>query len=199
MAWAPDYTTATALKSYLRITDTDDDTEIAVHITAASRSIDRACNRQFGVVAGAEQRYYEPEWDRRRSKYVVKIDDLSATTGFVVLDADGTAIAAQVVIGDGGYVLEPRNAAQKSTPWTQFVVPSATTHFNVTGLWGWSAVPASIEQACLLQTARFYKRRHAAFGVAGSPDAGSELRLLNKLDPDVEVVLGPYRRWWAAA
>lgn len=59
-------------------------------------------------------------------------------------------------------------------------------------------VPDSIKLACLLQASRFFIRREAPFGIAGSPEAGSELRLLAKVDPDVEVILGPYRSWWGA-
>jgi hypothetical protein len=69
---------------------------------------------------------------------------------------------------------------------------------QVTATWGWTAVPATIKKATLLQASRFYKRRDAPFGVAGSPDMGSEMRLLAKVDPDVEVMLGDYRRKWGA-
>lgn len=57
---------------------------------------------------------------------------------------------------------------------------------------GEAAVPEAVVNACLLQASRYWSRRSAPFGVAGSPELGNELRLLNKLDPDVEVLLGPY-------
>jgi len=43
--------------------------------------------------------------------------------------------------------------------------------------------------ATVLQANRLLKRRHAPFGVAGSPELGSELRLLARVDPDVAVSL----------
>lgn len=52
-----------------------------------------------------------------------------------------------------------------------------------------SPVPKPVSIATKLQASRWYKRRDAPFGVAGSPELGSELRLLPKLDPDVEVLL----------
>lgn len=50
-------------------------------------------------------------------------------------------------------------------------------------------VPGPVELACLIQASRWFKRKDAPFGIAGSPELGSELRLLSKLDPDVEVLL----------
>jgi len=55
-------------------------------------------------------------------------------------------------------------------------------------------VPTTVKQATLLQASRVFARREAPFGVAGSPDMGSELRLLEKVDPDVAVMLVPYVR-----
>lgn len=199
MAWAPDYCSAAELKAYLRIGDTDDDAEVALAITAASRAVDRATGRQFGATASTEERTYTPAWDRRRDLYVVEVDDLMTTSGLAVETADGTAVAVLVAVGDGGYRLGPVNAQQKGRPWTQFVTTTCTSEFTVTATWGWSAVPTPIKQATLIQAARLFGRRGSPFGVAGSPDLGSELRLLAKVDPDVEVIVGPYRRWWAAA
>lgn len=53
-------------------------------------------------------------------------------------------------------------------------------------------VPSTIKLATLMQAGRWAKRRDAPFGIAGSPETGSEMRLLAKLDPDVEVMLGGY-------
>jgi hypothetical protein len=53
-----------------------------------------------------------------------------------------------------------------------------------------SPVPAEVKLATELQASRWAKRRDAPFGVAGSPELGSELRILAKLDPDVEILLG---------
>lgn len=199
MAWAPDYVLATALRSYLRIDDTDDDVEIALAITAASRAVDRAAHRQFGQVDAAEDRTYVAEWDRRRARWVVSIDDLQAATDLVVT-VDAGAI--------NSFTLEPLNAAQLGRPYELLVVGLDSAVSPIGGehqvtlnsdLWGWAAVPEPVEQATLIQAARFFKRRDAPFGVAGSPDLGSELRLLAKVDPDVAVVLSSYQRWWAAA
>lgn len=199
MAWAPDYVTTAELKDYTRIPglDTVDDTTLAFAISAASRAIDRETNRQFGQVALAEERKYTARWDRRRNRWVVDIDDLMTESGLTVSVDAGT-------ITD--FTLQPINAEQVSQPWTRIIVNQSSTirpvgdenGVAITALWGWTTVPDAIKQGTLLQASRIFSRRTSPFGVAGSPDQGSELRLLAKVDPDVAVIVGPYVRWWAA-
>ena len=205
MPWEPDYATPAEAREYVtRHSSTVDDSFIGLDLTSASRAVDRATNRQFGLVDDVEQRFYTPYWDRRLCRWVVEFDDLQTTTGFLptLQDVDG------VDLGDiDDYTLEPRNAAAKGRPWEALVV-RPTSAYVPTGLrdqaaftaqWGWTTVPDPIKQATLLQTNRFTARRNAPFGIAGSPDEGSEMRLLARLDPDVAVAIGKYRRWWAAA
>lgn len=193
MAWKPDYITSAELKSYLRIFDTVDDAEIAVAVTAASRAIDDHCNRQFGKVDAAEERLYTARPDYERGRWVVDIDDLMTATGLVVTIA-GVATTA--------FTKEPVNAAPKTRPWTRLVVDSDSPvtptgdpyEVSATAVWGWTAVPVAVKQAARLQGSRFHSRRDSPYGIAGSPDQGSELRLLSRVDPDVGVSLRDYRR-----
>lgn len=205
MPWAPNYTTTDDLADFVRNTGgTRDHVQLSLAVSTASRSIDQACGRQFGSLSSAAPRYYTARWDARRGRWVVSIDDLMSTTGLVVaFDSDGDESYSTTITD---YVLEPRNAQADQRPWTELVVkstsaikPSACADgMRITALWGWDEVPAAIEQACLLQAARLLKRRDSPFGVAGSPEAGNELRLLAKLDPDVAVAVRPYRRIWGA-
>lgn len=200
MPWAPDYATTAELREYVtRDGSTVDDTFLALALTAGSRAVDRACNRQFGSVTPVQARKYSAVWDRRRCRWVISVDDLMDATGLTVAVEAGTITPT---------VLQPVNAPQTGKPWTRLVVdPDATVRptgleedeVTVTALWGWTAVPNTIKQATLLQASRIIKRRDAPFGVAGSPEMGSELRLLAKVDPDVEVAVRPYVRWWSAA
>lgn len=200
MAWKPDYVTDTELKSYVRIGDDQDDAEIAIAITAASRAIDRACGRQFGKVDTAVVRYYTPYYHGVLLRNVVDIDDLYSITGLEVdIDAAGDSSYGTAL---DAFTPRPLNAAADGRPWTQIAVgPNATVSMplvtdcvRVSGLFGWTAVPGAVKQACLLQASRFFSRRNSPFGVAGSPENGSELRLLAKVDPDVEVALMDYKR-----
>jgi hypothetical protein len=198
MAWAPDYASTAELREYAtRSTETVDDVQIALAVTAASRAVDRATNRQFGLVA-AEERLYTPWYDRRRRRWVVTIDDLMSVVGLVV-EVGGVATT--------DFTLEPRNAAALGRPWTRLVFDlggavtptGAEYEAAITAPWGWTTVPDPVKLGTLLQGSRFFSRKDSPYGVAGSPELGSELRLLAKVDPDVAVILAPYRRgWWAA-
>jgi uncharacterized phiE125 gp8 family phage protein len=204
MAWAPDYVTTAQLKAYLHIGDAADDTQLALAIAAASRAIDRETNRQFGAVTLAETRHYTAAWDKHRGRWVVQIDDLANLTGaaFTLVDEAGSTTGTITA-----YTLQPFNAADRGRPYQSIMVQSTSTGMpcgrdgEVAGsaIWGWTAVPDPVVQATLLQASRVFARRGSPFGIAGSPEAGNELRLLARVDPDVAVAVGPYRRWWAAA
>lgn len=195
--WKPDYVTVDEAKEYLRIPDTDtaDDVRLGLDVAAASRAIDRATKRQFGVLEAAAERFYTAQYDCDRGWFVT-IDDLQSVTDLVVTSS-GTPIT--------DYRLCPLNAASEGDPWTEVLFGStvrpATSYgaVGVTAVFGWTTVPDTIKDAALLQTARFFKRSDAPFGVAGSPESGSEMRLLAKVDPDVAVMVSDYvRRWWSA-
>lgn len=208
MAWAPDYCTAAELKSWMRITVNTEDTLLGFTVTAASRAVDGYCNRQFGSVTPAVTRYYQ--WDGTCDGWraVLLIDDLQTVTDLVVAtddDDDGTADTTLTLGTD--FDLWPLNAAADGVPWTGIMLrPSAPVTFpkvpravHVTAKFGWTAVPDAVVQATLMQGARFFSRRNAPFGVAGSPELGSEVRLLEKLDPDLGAGLGHLVRPWGAA
>jgi hypothetical protein len=190
MAWEPDYVDADDLAAYLRIEDADaegDAAELALAVTAASRSIDGYCRRQFGSTPTVEERTFSPR--STVGGYVLDVDDIATATGLLI---DG------LVLDPFTQRLEPTRV-RPDRPWTRVWFdgtywPLGTTRVTVTATWGWPEVPASIEQACRIQAARYFKRRDAPFGIAGSPEAGSEMRLLAKLDPDVAVLVNRYRR-----
>lgn len=195
MAWAPDYITAAELKAFLRISDTADDAQVAFAITAASRAVDEHCNRQFGKVASAEERFYTARYDYDRGVWVVDIDDLDDVTGLAI-EVDGTALTG------GNYTLEPVNAVVKGMVWTRLLVSAESSvqptgeanEVAMTAPWGWTTTLVAVKQASLVQASRFFSRRDSPYGVAGSPDQGSEMRLLSRVDPDVGVALRKYRR-----
>lgn len=208
MAWKPDYTTRALLKAQLRVTDAVDDTAIDAAITAASRAIDFECGRQFGVVSPAVARTYT-----RDCGYVidgapaVAIDDLSSAVGLAVtIDEDDSGSYATALVIGTDYALWPYNALADGKPYTHLLTrgssfytwPTCPNAVKVAGPFGWAAVPAVVGSACLIQAARFFVRRDASFGIAGSPELGNEMRLLDRLDPDVAVLLTSVKRHWGA-
>jgi hypothetical protein len=210
VALLDDYVTLTQLKSFLRITDTADDTELGFAITAASRAVDQATNRHFGQDAAVTARYYtvgQPDkLNGFDGRWNVETADISTVTGLLVksdTDDDGTFETSLTI--DTDFRLWPWNAAAESRPWERIVLmaggsfPVQLRTVEVTAKFGWASVPTAIKQATLMQASRFFSRRNAPFGIAGSPEMGSELRLLAKVDPDVMVIVAPYKRLWAWA
>lgn len=198
MTWRPVYATAADLKGFVRVSGAVDDAFIALDLAAASRAVDRATHRQFGVVAAVEARTYPVRYSRHRCRWIATIDDLQ------------TAVGAVFPAGVDPPTLEPRNAVLDGFAWTEAhwtADPRATDGTaTITALWGWSQVPAgattavpdAVKLATLLQGSRLVARRESPFGVAGSPQNGSELRLLERLDPDVAVIVKAYtREEWA--
>jgi len=74
--------------------------------------------------------------------------------------------------------------------------PQNVNHYEatvqVTGTWGWSAIPTAVEQAALLLTLRQYRRYDSPLGVAGFDEMG--VVRVGRIDPDVQKLLAPFRR-----
>lgn len=191
MPWKPDYLALADAKGFERIGDTLDDAEIAVYISASSRAIDDYCNRQFGQLDAADEWTYQPYYDVERARWVCRVDDITDATGLTVKVGRTTLTA-------GTYALEPTRAAGQGRAYTRVVIgPDAaaqpigdrTEEIAISCRWGWTTAPVSVKMACRLQVSRFAARRESPYGIAGSPDAGGELRLLARVDPDVAVSL----------
>lgn len=202
-----DYVTVAQLKAQLRVADSVDDAEAGIAVTAASRAIDSNAGRQFGLTGSAVARRYTYDGMSIDGRPAIEIDDLMTTVGLVLaLDTgtEGTFTGAMTLGTD--FDLWPYNAAADGRPWTHLVLRRAPANWfpywagaiRVTGNWGWTTVPTVVVQAALIQSARFFVRRDSAYGVSGSPELGSEVRLLARLDPDVAVMLASVKRWWGA-
>jgi hypothetical protein len=209
MPWAPAYATVAELRAFVRIDDAADDVAMAAALEAASRGIDHACDprpghsRQFGRTDTTEARYFTAEprgyGPGVRGQWVAQVDDIATAVGLVVAhDPAGTGSYSPVT----GATLLPRNAVSHGRPCSAvlFAGSSLTTPsplldaVQVTATWGWPAIPPTVHEAALLQASRLLARRDAPFGVAGSPETGTEVRLLAKLDPDVEIMIQSYVR-----
>jgi hypothetical protein len=216
------YTDLDTFRLFIRsaaVADDIDDPDSAIEalaVESAARAIDRACGRTFrlaDVTASARYFTYTPprgwdvpvydpnpqDWYRHA---VLPIDDVADTTGMIVtFDTSGNG---DYTLATTEYRVGPSNATARQMPYSSLIFdsgtypPSCTEGVKVEALWGWGAIPQTIVNANLIQASRFYKRRDAPFGIAGSPDMGSELRLLAKLDPDVALMVGAYKRNWGA-
>lgn len=189
------YASLADLKSAIRITDVDSDSLLQSTLDAATTSIDEHCNRTFVSDALATERVFEPLHGR------VVTDDFY-TTGGLIVSIGGTVVPVAVPNVTAGYTVTPENAVALNQPFTGFyyqmfplspwplLFSAQRATASVTAKWGYSlVVPEAIKVACLLQASRWFARRNSPYGIAGSPEMGSELRLLAKLDADVAVML----------
>ncbi len=186
------YTTLPELKDALRIpqTDTDLDSVFDAAILAVSREIDQHCGRHFYKLT--EPRTLIPT-DRYRLK-LGAFNDLVAVTSLKT-DASGDGIF-ETVWTAGDYQLltdagTPNvNAGPEAKPYTQIRAVGAlmfpgglgfpwfnwmgrTDRVEITGTWGWPAVPVGVREACKLLAVESGKLlREAPFGVAGFGEFG---------------------------
>lgn len=206
MPYITTYATTADLKARLGIdpTDTTWDSVLSEVLTSASRAIDAWCHRRFGQDDTPTTRTY---W-ATNLQYLL-VDDVSTASGFV-LQTDGGK--TWTVVDDlsttptttADALLGPRNSSYEGRPYTRveslgrFFIPYPIGPLGqvfVTARFGWPAVPTLVNEACLIQASRLYKRKDAPLGVLGSPELGSGVtRLLARLDPDVELMLQTYRR-----
>ncbi len=205
MPWAPPYATADELRSFIADGSSGSEDELKLAIETASRSVDRATNRQFGKVEQIESRWYEVAYDSAspfgpQRRWAVDVDDIMTADGLTVAFGDGVNVVGEPL---AGCIPTPVNAVVNGRPWTKLLLPQSASvgsdrYVRVTGLFGWTAVPDAIKLATMIQASRLFARRHAPFGILGSPETGGELRLLERLDADLMTSVRPYVRVWGA-
>lgn len=185
------YCTLADLKAALKTTDTIDDDALSNAINAASRNIDDFTGRFFypdGTTQTPVVRYYSPTNIR-----TLFVDDFVSVSEVAIDWAYSRTWSSVLAINE--YMVEPINNPRKGRPYDRiictggsFFPESFPQSVRVTGVWGWSAVPEVVRQACLIQSSRLFNRAASPFGIAGSPDLGV-VRLSARLDPDVQVLL----------
>jgi hypothetical protein len=181
-ALSQNYCTVEELKSRVGITDTTDDFELALAAAGASRAIDEITGRYFW--RGTDTRTYVPESISRQP-----LDDLVSVTTFKA-DQDGDGVFEQTWTQGTDYALEVAagkyNPAAKGEQWpyTAAVVINGGKLFpfvwmwshldriQVTGVFGWPAVPLNVKNAALIAAAQIFKIKDAPFGVAGFGEFG---------------------------
>ena len=203
MAITNGYTTLAAMKTFLSITDSADDTILESFIESASRSIDRIANRRFYADAAASARKY-----RAYNDLFVYVDDISSTTGLVVkIDDDGDGTFETTLTINTDFLVEPLTAASKDRPFTQLTMVNTTFTWpifpglfsnglrpgvQVTAKYGWPAVPDDIETATQILTADLYKRKDSPGGILGLGDLGAVR--MSALGRDVTAMVRAYKK-----
>jgi len=196
MAITNGYATLNEVKQGMGIpvSDTVDDTMIEIAVEAASRAIDSYTNRNF-YTSGTATRYYAAT-----SNYVAEVDDIAEFVSLNTIDQDD---AFTIAWTSSDYQLEPLNGVVDGmpTPYTRIraigdylfdpLMGEAT--IELTAVFGYSAVPIEVKQACLIQSSRLFKRLDSPLGVAGFGDMGI-MRVSSRIDPDVAQLIDGYRK-----
>lgn len=188
------YCTLQDVKSALRLTDNVDDGLLEKAIESASRRIDGYCGRFFYKTASTAINIYPI------NEYLLRMpEDLANSTVTIKIDTAANGTYATTLTQDVDYILEPTDASLRGYPYVHarmvggatfplFTIPSFPT-CQVTGFWGWNAVPADVSQACVLLAMRQFARLNAALGVVGFADMALQVRAV---DPDVRDLLNQY-------
>jgi len=193
------YCDLAVFKGELNIDDTVDDIRLERVIETVSRMIDEYTG-QFFYDTGAvtdQTRYYTARGTRRG--IVVPVDPVQTVTTVSVATSDGGTYTERP---SAQWVLEPRNNPSESPArpyetvrFPKLVFTMVPDGIEVVGRFGWAALPRQVTEACLIQASRIQKRKDAPFGIADVPSIdGGGMRLSSRLDPDVELLLKPFRR-----
>jgi len=222
-----DFCTTAELLTYMRSDATGiDATTSGLAITAASDAIRNATNRPFELQTTAQDRYFTIKYAYSSNlgalaywypwPGVFPFSSLSASLPPPMLEVDDFFLTNQTIgqitvtdtINATTYTPTqgwPFNAAAEGKPYTQLVfaqgvtLPTGEGQLKVNAKWGWVTVPTTIKNACLLQAARYVKRRDSPAGIQGIDQIGGVLRVTQRLDGDIAAMLSSgLRRWWGA-
>lgn len=191
------YVSVDDVKTVLSIDDTNDDAVITATLDAVERMIEDHTGRFFyqdGSGASPVERLYVAE-----QSDLVWTDDIVSVDTVTIDDDDDDVVDTDLASAD--YRLEPLNADKKDRPYTRLAIKlDADDTFNtsrlvrVKGVFGWPSIPETVKRAVVMQTERIVKvQKEAPFGVAPVPGfEGTGIRMMNRLDPNVETMLAPY-------
>ena len=192
------YASLNDLKTALRISDGVDDSLLEVALESASRLVDEYTMRSF-YNAGTATRVFVPSDDDW-----VAIDDAVSISSIAVSTLLNKTFDQTWSTND--YQLEPLNGVVDGlTGWPITRIRAVGVYefpydeddeiatVQVTGVWGWSAVPIAVKQATIIQAMRIFKRLDSPLGVISSPDTGY-FRVSSRIDPDVAMLLNSYRK-----
>lgn len=193
------YCTKDELKAYIEIDHAVTDEAITVAINAASRAIDYHCQRRFYKDTTATARTFQTD---RTDRALV---DCFYSTGSLTIKTDSADNGTfDTTWSASEYELRPTNGVRAGLEgWPYFEIAQASTRqfpcsgrrhrVQVTALWGWNAVPPMVKEACLIWSSRLLKRADSPTGVLGG-FADDVIRVSSRIDPDVEMLLAPYRK-----
>jgi len=177
--------------------DTTSDALLEVIIEAASRTIDSDCGRFFYKSATDETRYYSAEFAEK----LFCNDDIVTITELATDDANNRTWSS-LWSASADYDLIPYNATAMGRPYTSiemtsigaYIFPTYPKAVKITGVFGWPSVPMKIKQACILLSARLFKRLSTPLGVASMASMGEIQVQIKEKDGDYYHLINEFVR-----
>jgi hypothetical protein len=195
------YATLAQVKSALRIADQIDDSLLNTAIESASRWVDGWCDRSFTPAGTAVSAFTSRDYTPTDRFGVIYIDDCVEVSEVRIDDDLDRTFSKTLLAAD--FLLEPVNEQRYglTLPFTRlrpyedgyWPVFRDRPTVRVTARFGWPEVPVAVREATILQASRLFTRLDSPLGVAGFGDMGA-MRVSRFVDPDVEMLLQPYRR-----
>lgn len=197
------YATLSEVKAAARISDTVDDALIETATETASRMVDEFCERRF-YTNGTETRTYMPD-----SFYALNVDDI-AGTAITLKTSTNLDTTYDITWAASDFVAEPTNRWTSGIQWpvtqlravgnylftppgSSYAAASVPDTAQVTAVFGFgTAVPTQVKHATIILALRQFQRYNSPSGVIGFGDFA--VRVGTRLDPDVEMILRPFRK-----
>lgn len=201
MAITAGYCTLAEIREHIGDPDGSNDLKLENVVTSVSRWIDTHCERHFWQTSAGTVRVFDTCDDRllRLGPY----NDIVTLTALKTDDDKDGVFETTWAAGD--YQLLPLNPAAAPETWPYRRVRAVASRvfpwvtgtgreglIQITGTWGWPAIPATVKEACLIQAAQIFRRKDAPQGVLGFNDFIT-VRVDGRLDPHVAQNLHSYR------
>jgi hypothetical protein len=199
------YCTVEALKSRLNITNSNSDLEVHSACFAVSRWVEQFCGRIFYRTASEVRTFVAADLLRLD---LPRFNDIVSASALATDSAgDGTF---ETSWSSTEYQLWPANTSgpetqshwairaigTKSFPLGDRTAAARMDRVQVTGIFGWPAVPMGVKQGALVLAADAFKLKDAPFGVQGEGDFAVRIGENRR----AQAFLTPYRRYptWSA-
>lgn len=195
------YCSLEELKSRLKITTTADDFEVTMAVAAASRGVDGYTERYF--FRAQDTRTYVPQ-----DLYRCRVDDLVSVTALATDPAGSTPQGGTFPVSwsASDFQLLPYNPGRTGEPWPftsvravghltfPWVVPMLLMRMDrvqVSGVFGWPAVPQAVRTATLILASQLFRLKDVPLG---SDTPGEFVIGMISSTPVLGEMLGPYVR-----
>ena len=185
-------------------TDTTYDTAIGTFITAASRLIDKEVGREANWFSTTDEqtRYFDGS-----GEVMQEIDECHTLTTVSVSESGETCSSGYTDWTlDTDFYISPYNYSDLGIPFTRLIADFNGTKYRfpryrkcvkVVGQFGYSASPPEdIQQACKIQTMRWFARAKQMYQDGGGGTQTGQLiysKYTSALDPDIEEILRSYQ------